>query len=234
MSKLPRTVMILAAGRGERMRPLTDHCPKPLLPVAGKPLLAWHLDRLAASGVSKVVINVAHLGEQIKSFVGDGSQWGLQIRISCEAQALETAGGIAQAWPWDGTDPVGVINGDVWCETGLDSMAQAWMRWQACTDPPAAWILLTQNPDHHPNGDFGCENGFARLSAPRFTYTGMGLYPPQLFLGLQRGSKAPLGPLLRAAAHRLELWADVHPQDDWIDVGTPERLAVLEARLRAE
>lgn len=216
------------------MRPLTDHCPKPLLSVGGKPLLAWHLEKIAALGGRQVVINVAHLGDQIESFVDSGSRWGLQVRISHEQQALETAGGLVQAWPWHDNEPVGVINGDVWCETGLASLATAWSRWQAASNSPAAWILLTQNPEHHPEGDFGCEHGWATATAPRYTYTGIGLYTARFFQGVQRGSKAPLGPLLRAATQRRELWANLHPHADWIDVGTPERLAELDARLRAE
>ena len=225
--------MILAAGRGERMRPLTDRCPKPLLPAGGKPLIGWHLERLAQAGFTEVVINHAWLGDQIERVLGPGSEWGLRIRYSAEGQALETAGGIARALPMLGDEPFLVINGDIWCDfdvrrahaIGGQLVALDWL----------AWCVLVPNPEHHPKGDFGLASG--RLvtepeGAPRLTFAGIGIYHPGLFRGIAAGQRAALAPLLRDAAAAGRIGAERH-DGRWVDVGTPARLAELDAQLRA-
>ncbi len=222
--------MILAAGRGERMRPLTDRCPKPLLDAGGEPLIVWHLRRLAAAGIREVVINHAHLGEMIEVRLGDGSAWGVSIRYSPEGQALETAGGIANALPLLGDKPFLVVNGDVWCDFDLGRARTIAAQLDAAR--LLAWCVLVPNPPHHPEGDFGLVDGRLIEQAPqRLTFSGIGIYRPALFHGIARGDRAPLGPLLRAAASVGRAGAERH-DGLWIDVGTPARLAELDARLR--
>ena len=221
--------MILAAGRGERMRPLTDTCPKPLLPAGGLPLIGWHLRRLAGAGLRDVVINHAWLGEQIERKLGDGSDWGLSIRYSPEAQALETAGGIAQALPLLGDEPFLVINGDIWCDWNPARARTIAARLEALDW--LAWCVLVDNPDHHPRGDFLLDGGrLADGEAPRLTFSGIGVYRPALFRSVARGTRAPLAPLLREAAARRRAGAERH-DGRWTDVGTPQRLAALDAQL---
>jgi N-acetyl-alpha-D-muramate 1-phosphate uridylyltransferase len=221
--------MILAAGRGERMRPLTDTCPKPLLPAGGLPLIGWHLRRLAGAGLRDVVINHAWLGEQIERTLGDGSDWGLSIRYSPEAQALETAGGIAHALPLLGDEPFLVINGDIWCDWNPARARTIAARLEALDW--LAWCVLVDNPDHHPRGDFLLDGGrLADGEAPRLTFSGIGVYRPALFRSVARGTRAPLAPLLREAAARRRAGAERH-DGRWTDVGTPQRLAALDAQL---
>jgi MurNAc alpha-1-phosphate uridylyltransferase len=220
--------MILAAGRGERMRPLTDRTPKPLLPVAGKPLIVWHLERLAKAGIRDIVINHAHLGDQIEALLDDGGAWGVSIHYSEEPPgALETAGGIANALPLLGAEPFLVVNGDIWCD------------WDPrCAGHPLAaddlaHLVLTANPAHHPAGDFALANGRVGIDGPtKLTFTGIGVYRPALFAGLARGRQAKLAPLLRAAMVAGNVSGELHA-GRWVDVGTPERLVVLDADLRA-
>lgn len=222
--------MILAAGRGERMRPLTDHTPKPLLAAGGKPLIVWHLERLAAAGLRDVVINHAWLGERLVAHLGDGARWGVRIHYSAEATALETAGGIAQALPLLGDAPFLVINGDIWCDWDpAGARAQA-RRLQA--EAADAWLLLADNPLHHPQGDFalGADGRAAAQGEPRHTFCGVGVYRPALFAGVPAGRPAPLAPLLREAMARGAVLADRHT-GRWVDVGTPQRLAELDAAL---
>ncbi|WP_421866397.1 N-acetylmuramate alpha-1-phosphate uridylyltransferase MurU [Motiliproteus sp.] len=225
--------MILAAGLGTRMRPLTNHCPKPLLPVAGKPLIEYQLERLAALGVKQVVINVSYRAEQIEQALGDGQRWGMAIHYSDEPEALETAGGIIQALGQldDGQDsPFLLLNGDVWCELPLDRLPR---RFDA-----KGLLLLVDNPDHNPEGDFLLQRGrivkYAdedyRMSPPRLTFAGISLLRPSLFAGLAPGKRA-LGPLLHQAAEKGEL-AGQHYTGFWLDVGTPERLQYLDRRLQ--
>lgn len=224
--------MILAAGRGERMRPLTDHTPKPLLEAGGKPLIVHHLERLAAAGIREVVVNSAWLGERIVARLGDGAEWGLSISHSPEAQALETAGGIAQALPLLGPAPFLVVNGDVWCDTDFSPLPTLATR--LAREDLLAWCLLVSNPGHNPRGDFGLDDGRLaerRDDAPAFTFSGIGLYHPALFSGIAPGTRAPLAPLLREAAHAGRALATLHA-GRWTDVGTPERLARLDADLR--
>jgi MurNAc alpha-1-phosphate uridylyltransferase len=225
--------MILAAGRGERMRPLTDLMPKPLLPVGGKPLIVWHLERLAQAGLREVVINHAHLGAQIEAALGDGARWGLSIHYSAEAAgALETAGGIANALPLLGQEEAFlVINGDIHCE---------WDVARAIGLPPAdalAHLVLVPNPPQHPRGDFSMAEGrvgagIGAGGAPVYTFSGIGIYRPQLFAGIRRGEAAPLAPLLRAAMAQQRVSGELYT-GRWTDVGTPQRLAALDAELRS-
>ncbi|WIM06898.1 MAG: nucleotidyltransferase family protein [Candidatus Nitricoxidivorans perseverans] len=215
--------MILAAGRGERMRPLTDRTPKPLLPVAGKPLIVWHLERLARAGIRDVVINHAHLGDQIEALLDDGSAWGVSIRYSEEpAGALETAGGIANALPLLanelGDEPFLVVNGDIWCDLDFAVL-------QTLAENDLAHLVLVPNPPHHPEGDFDF-SGQGRL-----TFSGIGIYRPELFEDIGRGTKAKLAPLLRAALQAGRVSAERF-DGRWEDVGTPERLAQLDRELR--
>ena len=220
--------MILAAGRGELMRPLTDVTPKPLLPLAGRPLIVWHLERLAAAGFVEVVINHAHLGDQIESLLGDGSAWGLRIAYSPEpAGALETAGGIANALPLLGDDPFLVINGDIFCDWNpVDAESRLDARF-------LAHLVMVPNPPQHPGGDFVLRDGMVGDSdGDRLTFAGIGAYRPEFFAGIARGTPAKLAPLLRSAmaAHRVS--GERHA-GRWEDVGTPRRLQDLDAELRS-
>lgn len=222
--------MILAAGRGERMRPLTDRLPKPLLSVGGKPLIVWHLQRLAAADIRDIVINHAWLGHEIERALGDGGEYGVRIRYSAEASALETAGGIAQALPLLGDAPFLVVNGDVWCD---------WDPGQApglgrTLPPGGAWLLLVDNPVQHPAGDFHlAADGLVHAQGePRLTFAGIGVYHPSLFADVVRGTAAPLAPLLRQAMAR-GLARGARHEGRWTDVGTPQRLADLDAELDA-
>jgi MurNAc alpha-1-phosphate uridylyltransferase len=223
--------MILAAGRGERMRPLTDHCPKPLLPAAGKPLIVYHLERLAAAGFRDIVINHAHLGDQLVAALGNGAHWGLSITWSPEpVGALETAGGIRQALTHldDGNDtPFLVINGDIYCDWSIGP--------QTLARHDLAHLVLVNNPPQHPAGDFILRDG--RVSdkldeEATLTFAGIGFYRPSLFADLVAGDGAKLAPLLRTAMAQGLVSGEHHP-GRWEDVGTPERLAQLDAELRA-
>jgi len=219
--------MILAAGRGERMRPLTDHTPKPLLTVGGKPLIVWHLERLARAGFRQVVVNHAWLGEQLVEQLGDGSAWGLRLIHSPEVRALETAGGIVQALAALGPAPFLVINGDIWCDWDVRRAFTLADRLQALHASCAC--VLVNNPDHHPEGDFGLRGGRLVNEAPRLTFAGIGVYQPSLFAALQAGKPAPLAPLLRAAmAQGLALGE--HHAGVWCDVGTVDRLTQLRSQ----
>ena len=222
--------MILAAGRGERMRPLTDTCPKPLLEAGGKPLIVWHLERLRAAGFTEVAINLAHLGTMIEAALGDGSRFGLHIRYSREAEALETAGGIRQALPLLGDTPFLVVNGDVFCDADLAALRGAGTKLSA--DGDLAHLLMVPNPEHHPAGDFHLADGRLRRDGPpRLTFSGIGIYHPALFAHIPAGSRAALGPLLREAMDAGRISGALHA-GYWLDVGTPARLAELDRHLR--
>lgn len=210
--------MILAAGRGERMRPLTDRLPKPLLPVAGKPLIVHQIERLARAGFRQLVINHAHLGELIEARLGDGSEWGVEIRYSPEKVALETGGGIFRALPLLGEEAFLVVNGDVWCEIDFSRLK--------LHEGRLAHLVLVPNPPHHPRGDFILRDGsVVDGEGARLTFSGIGLYHPRLFADCRPGA-FPLAPLLRAAMARGEVSGECYT-GRWIDVGTPERLAEL-------
>lgn len=216
-------VMLLAAGRGERMGALTDSTPKPLLPVAGKPLLAHHLERLIAAGFSEIVINTAYLGEQIAAFVGDGSRFAVPVRLSPEAERLETGGGILRALGLLGSEPFAVVNSDVWCDFSLHSLHQCLLR-----PDDLAHLVLVPNPAHNPQGDFGFEAGRCtdRPGAGRLTFSGISVLRPALFAGAVPG-KFPLAPLLRQAIGQGRVSGQRH-DGLWIDVGTPDRLQAVE------
>ncbi len=226
--------MILAAGLGTRMWPLTDSCPKPLLAVGGKPLIVHSIERLAAAGIRELVINVSHLGEQLEGALGDGERWGVEIRYSREAEPLETAGGVLQALPLlaEADDrPFVLINGDIWCDYPLQRLP-ATLAIQA-GQPTQAHLVLVDNPDHHRQGDFGLQQGLVMAEAqPRLTFSGISLLRPSLFAGCIPGAQA-LGPLLRQAIARQQVSGEHYP-GAWIDVGTPQRLAQLEQRLQPD
>ena len=217
--------MILAAGRGKRMRPLTDHTPKPLLPVAGKPLIVWLLESLATAGIRDVIINHAWLGEQIPAALGDGSGFGMRIRYSPEgAEGLETGGGIHRALPLLGDAPFLVVNGDIWADIDyarLDIGAG-----------DLAHLVLVENPPHNAEGDFALDDaGRVRTAGERrLTYSGVGVFRPGLFSNCMPGC-FPLAPLLRAAADAGRVGGCRH-DGAWEDVGTPARLQALDQRMR--
>jgi MurNAc alpha-1-phosphate uridylyltransferase len=217
--------MLLAAGRGERMRPITDSVPKPLVRVGGRALIAWHLTALARAGIEDVVINLSWLGEQLRAALGDGHDFGLRIRWSEEGPVpLETGGGIFRALPELGEAPFLVVNADIWTDIDFGRLTLA---------PDAhAHLVLVPNPPHHPRGDFGLEAGrIVEREHRRLTYSGVGVYRPEFFTGCTAG-RFPLLPLLKRAIDARKLTGEEH-RGQWCDVGTPERLARLESRLCA-
>jgi MurNAc alpha-1-phosphate uridylyltransferase len=217
--------MLLAAGRGERMRPITDSLPKPLVVVAGKPLIAWHLAALARAGIGEVVINLSWLGEQLRAALGDGREYGVRITWSEEGPVpLETGGGIFRAVPLLGPGAFLVVNADIWTDVDFARLR---------LEPDAhAHLVLIPNPPHHPRGDFGLDGDLVvARDTQRFTYSGVGLYRPEFFSGCA-AERFPLLPLLNRAIAARRVRGEVHG-GQWCDVGTAERLASLEARLRA-
>jgi N-acetyl-alpha-D-muramate 1-phosphate uridylyltransferase len=231
-----RHALIFAAGLGERMRPLTEHTPKPLLRVGGKPLIVWHLEKLAAIGVNYVAINTSHLAEQFPEALGDGSRWGLRIRYVYEGPTpLETGGGLLNALPMLGPEPVLAISGDVWCDADLAALP---------ADPAGrAHLLMVANPAHHPDGDFRLDaQGLLHAGGePRLTYSGIGVFRRELLDGwraavgdvpgtAEQPPRFKLRPLLEAAMARGDLGGSLH-RGRWTDVGTPARLAQLDAEL---
>jgi MurNAc alpha-1-phosphate uridylyltransferase len=228
--------MLLAAGRGERMRPLTDHTPKPLLMAGGKPLIVWHIERLVRAGITDLIINHAHLGDRIEAALGNGSQLGTRIRYSNEGTALETAGGIAFALPLLGDAPFAVINGDIWCDYDFSRLPQRAAALAASGD--MAHLVLVNNPEHHPQGDFCLEQqritptpSVLSSQSSILTFSGIGIYRPSLFAAIRRGSRAPLAPLLREQIALGKVGGE-HHRGLWMDIGTPERLAELDKQLR--
>lgn len=234
-----RHALIFAAGLGERMRPLTERTPKPLLCVGGKPLIVWHLEKLAAIGVNYITINTSHLAEQFPESLGDGSRWGLRIRYAYEGTTpLETGGGMLNALPMLGTEPFLVVSGDVWCDCDLGALP---------AEPTGlAHLLMVDNPAHHPQGDFALDDE-GRLHAegePRLTYSGIGVFRRKLLEGWREAMGAAPGveakpprfklrPLLEAAMTR-ELVTASHYHGRWTDVGTPQRLAALDEALKQQ
>ena len=216
--------MILAAGRGERMRPLTDAMPKPLLKVAGKMLIEYHLDNIKAAGITEVIINHAWLGEKIEKALGDGSRYGLNIRYSAETEALETAGGIVNALPIISDDVFIVINGDVFCDYDLSTLPSSLAG--------LAHLVLVNNPSHNPDGDFVLTtSGRVEQSGEnKLTFSGIGVYHSDLFAGLQN-TKQALAPLLRTAMEQHQVTGELY-QGIWHDIGTPERLSELDVYLK--
>lgn len=217
--------MILAAGRGQRMMPLTADTPKPLLTVGGKALIVWHIERLANAGFKELVINHAYLGSQIEDALGDGTEWGVSIQYSPERQALETAGGIANARLLLGDAPFLVVNGDVFTDIPFSTLGADLL------NAKLAHLVLVNNPKHHPEGDFVLENGWVKQAgSPMLTFSGVGLYKPDLFAHIQDGEAAKLAPILRKAMDQ-GLVSGTHYQGIWHDIGTPERLAEIDAKI---
>ena len=241
--------MLLAAGRGERMRPLTDTTPKPLLRAGGKALIVWHLERLARAGFRQIIINHAWLGSLVEATLAREAPKTLGITYSSESEALETAGGIAQALPLitTGDEPFLVINSDIWCD--FDPGRAHTIAQQMSAANALAHLVMVPNPPQHPHGDFalmqGCVdagasghiNGTAAAqprshTTPSLTFSGIGVYRPALFQSVTPGSKAKLAPLLRAAMRTGQVSGELHT-GAWEDIGTPERLTALDAQLRA-
>jgi MurNAc alpha-1-phosphate uridylyltransferase len=221
--------MILAAGLGERMRPLTDHTPKPLLVAGGKALIVWQIEHLRDAGFADLVINYAHLGQQIEDFLGDGAAFGVRIQYSREPQPLETAGGIATARDLLGDAPFLVTNGDVYAEFDYARLLPV-LADMASKPEHLAHLVLVDNPPHHPHGDFAIVGGKV-VDQPQFTFSGIGCYRPALFASITAGSKAKLAPLLKAAMLQGQVTGE-HFAGRWEDVGTPARLAALDAELK--
>ena len=220
--------IVLAAGRGERMRPLTDRTPKPLLPVAGTPLIVWHLRALERAGITEVVVNLSWLGEQIRERLGTGADYGVRLEYSEEGPVpLETGGGIFRALPLLGSGPFVVVNGDVWTDFPLAQLAQR-------PGPDSdAHLVLVPNPPQHPRGDFALIEGQVRdTGESRLTYSGIGVFRPELFTGCADG-RFPLLPLLRRAIAAGRLGGEAY-RGEWNDIGTPDRLASLDSRVRVE
>lgn len=218
-------VMILAAGHGTRMRPLTDHTPKPLLEVGGKPLIVWHIENLKQAGFQDFIINIAWLGDQIPKALGDGSQIGVSIQYSDEQQegALETAGGIIKALPLLGDEPFLVINGDIWCDYPYSTN-------NPLIDHNLAHLILVNNPAHNPIGDFALlDNQVHDEGETKYTFSGIGYYHPKLFKDLLQG-KRPLAPLLRESMLQNKVGGELY-SEEWLDIGTPERLEDLNIAL---
>ena len=217
--------MILAAGHGERMRPLSDVTPKPLLQAGGKPLIVWTLERLRDGGIREIVINHAHLGAQIESALGDGDRYGVRIRYSPEREALETAGGIANALDLLGDAPFIAVAGDIYCDGDCANICSRDLAGNL------AHLVLVPNPPHHLEGDFALDQSALRNDGlPRHTFSGIALYHPRLFAGLAPGSRHKLAPLLREAADAGKASGELHT-GHWFDIGTPQRLAELDHRL---
>lgn len=224
--------MILAAGLGQRMRPLTDHLPKPMLCVGGKPLLQYHLEALAALGVREVIINLAYLGDKIRAFVGNGAAFGLTVSYSEEPEPLETAGALLHALPLLGKAPFLLINGDVWSDYPLQELASYRLQ-----DDEDAHLILVPNPEFHPQGDFSL-NALGRLennpTLTQFTFGGISLLHPRLISDYPKARpKFPLGEVLRFGITQQRISGVVY-RGEWSDVGTPERLAQLDAHLNTQ
>jgi N-acetyl-alpha-D-muramate 1-phosphate uridylyltransferase len=216
--------LILSAGRGERMRPLTDDTPKPLLRAGNRALIEYHLDGLAQAGIRDIVINLSYLGAQIRTELGDGRIYGVRIVYSDEGpRALETGGGIFNALPLLGTDPFLVVNGDIWTDYPYNELP---------TQPAGlAHLVMVSNPTHHPHGDFVLEHGklYDKPEDTRLTFSGIGVYQPALFAACNAGS-FPLAPLLRRAMANEQISGE-HYRGEWLDIGTPARLAELDRLL---
>ncbi len=210
------------------MRPLTDRMPKPLIEVGGKPLIVHHIEKLAAVGCARVVINHAHLGEMIEAALGDGARYGVAIDYSRESCALETAGGIANALPLLGDGPFIAVNADVYSEYDYAGLTAA----AAALGDASAHLVLVDNPDHHPGGDFGLRDGRVVADGALLTFSGLAVYRAALFDTVARGTRAPLAPLLRSAIAAARV-AGEHYAGRWCDVGTPGRLTRLNRDLRS-
>ena len=221
----PVKAMILAAGRGERMRPLTDATPKPLLTLCGRPIIEWAIERLARAGMVDLVINHAHLGHLVEKTLGDGHRLGVSIRYCAEGQALETGGGIANALHLLGDAPFVATNGDVYCDFDYAALRTREL------GRSLAHLVLVANPAHHPEGDFALRGEHVENDGtPRWTFSGIGLYRPELFGSIRPGDKAKLAPLLRTAMARGLVTGEIF-DGEWHDIGTPARLEQLNRSL---
>jgi N-acetyl-alpha-D-muramate 1-phosphate uridylyltransferase len=222
--------MILAAGLGQRMRPLTDHLPKPLLRLADKPLLQYHLEALGKAGISEIIINLAYLGHKIRDYLGDGSRFGLQVRYSEEPEPLETGGAILKALPLLGDEPFLLINGDVWTDFDFRRLSQ-----HQLPSEVDAHLVLVPNPEFHPNGDFSLDDKGLLVDdpvLPRHTFAGISLIHPRLIRDYpQQRAKFPLVEALRYAIARERISGSIY-KGRWSDIGTPERLQRLDNELR--
>ena len=221
------SAMILAAGRGSRMRPLTDHTPKPLLKVGSKSLIEWHITRLAQAGIQQLVINHAWLGEQIENALGDGSQYGVNIQYSPETEALETAAGIKKALPLLGEHPFLVISADIWCD--WNPKLAHYMAQSLVSENALAHLLLVPNPEHNRNGDFGFANHRVQTKGDtnNYTYSGMGVFSPAFFDSVSASIPTPLRDPLHQAIINQQVLGSIY-QGQWADIGTPERLQQIE------
>jgi N-acetyl-alpha-D-muramate 1-phosphate uridylyltransferase len=224
--------MILAAGLGKRMRPLTDHLPKPLLPVGGKPLIDYHIEALAAIGIEEIIVNLAYLGEKIKAHLGDGKAWGVKITYSEEAIPLETGGGILNALPLLGGAPFLLVNGDVWTEFDIDKLAA-----HSLLPQERAHLILVPNPTFHPQGDFALADSGKLINnahIPKHTFAGLSIIDPRLISEYpNRQTCFPLGEALRYGIAQAQISAQIYT-GKWSDVGTPERLDELDDYLQAK
>ena len=221
-----RSAMILAAGRGERMRPLTDHTPKALVPVAGKPLIVHHLEKLSKINIKNIVINISYLAENIREALGDGSQFDVNITYSYEPEALETGGGIYQALSLLGSDPFLVISSDIYTDYDFKNLLDISNKLEKQT-ALLAHLILAPNPAYHPQGDFALDNNGFVKNIPEYTYASMGVFHPDLFLGCQQG-KFSIVPLLLKAMSKQHVTGELYP-GLWHNVGTVEELKFLEA-----
>ncbi|MCY0915339.1 N-acetylmuramate alpha-1-phosphate uridylyltransferase MurU [Massilia antarctica] len=228
--------MILAAGRGERMRPLTDHCPKPLLKVRGRPLIVWHILNLVRAGITEIVINHAYMGEMIERELGDGGKYGARIVYSPETVALETAGGIANALPLLGDEPFLVLSADIHCPYfDFSQVADVLVDEDMWGNPyppekrDACWIYLTPNPFHNPKGDFGLTMyQVANHAATMWNFSNIGVYRPEMFKAIAPGTHARLGTLIRQYADLGQVGGEIY-EGDWVNVGTVAQLEELNA-----
>jgi MurNAc alpha-1-phosphate uridylyltransferase len=232
MTQHMKTAMIFAAGRGERMRPLTDTCPKPLLNAGGKPLIVWQIERLAAAGVQTIVINHAWLGAQIEAALGDGARWDVELRYSPEGEALETAGGIAKALPLIGQGVFIAVSGDVFCDFDYATL-RVRADVLARSEDPGLHLVMTPNPPFHPSGDFALIDGKLALDgSPRYTFGNIGLYDTRMFRDLAPGTRRALTPYYRETIAQGRATGELY-EGRWENVGTPEQLNSLDRELRA-
>jgi MurNAc alpha-1-phosphate uridylyltransferase len=225
--------MILAAGRGDRMRPLSDHTPKPLLAVGGKPLIAWQIERLVRAGFDDIVINYAHLGALLEATLGDGQQFNARIRYSPERVALETLGGIVQALPLLGPEPFVTVSADIYTEFDYARLRARVEDIGARPDHVVGHFVLTDNPDFHPAGDMGLRDGLITLDGPRLTYGNIAVFHPRLFMGIVPGTKRPLFPPMYEHVRAGKVTGE-HFRGRWFNIGTPEQLAALDRVLQEE
>jgi len=229
----PLTAMVLAAGRGERMRPLTDFTPKPLLEVGGESLIVRHITKLAATGFKRIIVNHAYFGEQIEAALGDGARWGVTIAFSAEIEALETAGGIANALGLIGVDAFAVVNSDVYSDYDYDKLSVATSILSRSSNQ-IAHLVLVDNPAHHPHGDFGLDSGtVVTMAADKLTFSGIAAYRREMFESISPGEKKPLAPLIQEQIRTRRVSGE-HYTGRWADIGTPERLASLNELLERE